>query len=149
MHQHQAPRQQSLEGHSKRGQDKCKLNVPADGDIYGSEGQYIRYEEGNWDEAYDEQYQDVSSGQPFANPRGRSGSARPAQSYGADRYSGDNMAGPDAAYITPETTAPLQAAGQVCFQRAPPLPSAQLLSTVWLDVACITARSNCSIQTAT
>lgn len=31
----------------------------------------------------------------------------------------------------------------------PPLPSAQLLSTVWLDVACITARSNCSIQTAT
>ncbi|KAL0032721.1 hypothetical protein WJX79_005609 [Trebouxia sp. C0005] len=84
----------------------------SDGDIYGSEGQYIRYEEGDWDEAYDEQYQDVSSGQPFANPRGRSGSARPAHSYGADRYSGDNMAGPDAAYITPETTAPLQAAGQ-------------------------------------
>lgn len=84
----------------------------ADGDIYGSEGQYIRYEEGNWDEAYDE---DVSSGRPYANPRGRSGSARPARSYGADRYSDDNMAGPDPAYITPETTAPLQAADQVCI----------------------------------
>lgn len=99
-----------------RQMDIESLLDPADGDIYGSEGQYIRYEEGNWDEAYDEQYQDVSSGQPFANPRGRSGSARPAQSYGADRYSGDNMAGPDAAYVTPETTAPLQAAGQVCLQ---------------------------------
>ncbi len=116
MRQHQEVRQHSLEGQKRRQLQIKSLLVPADGDIYGSEGQYIRYEEGNWDEAYDEQYQDVSSGQPFANPRGRSGSARPAQSFGADRYSGDNMAGPDAAYVTPETTAPLQAAGQVCLQ---------------------------------
>ena len=81
-----------------------------DGDIYGSEGQYIRYEEGTWDSP--EAYEDVSSGHPYANPRGRSGSARPSQSHGADRFSDDNMADGDA-YVTPETTAPLQAAGQV------------------------------------
>ncbi len=110
------------------------LLPPTDGDIYGSEGQYIRYEEGNWDEAYDEQYQDVSSGQPFANPRGRSGSARPAQSYGADRYSGDNMADPDAAYVTPETTAPLQATGQVCLH----MPSQQhKLSSTMVPITCL------------
>lgn len=79
-----------------------------DGDIYGSEGQYIRYEEGAWDSP--EAYEEVSSGHPYANPRGRSGSARP--SYGADRVSDDDMADGDA-YVTPETTAPLQAAAQV------------------------------------
>ena len=80
-----------------------------DGDIYGSEGQYIRYEEGTWD---GDTYEDVSSGHPYANLRGRSGSARPSQSHGGDRYSNDNMGDGDA-YVTPETTAPLQAAGQV------------------------------------
>ena len=91
-----------------------------DGDIYGSEGQYIRYEEGTWDSP--EVYEDVSSGHPYANPRGRSGSARPSHSYGGDRFSDDNMANGDA-YVTPETTAPLQAAGQVSTISAPsPLP---------------------------
>ena len=87
----------------------------ADGDIYGSEGQYVRYEEGDWnDEADDEHYQDVSSGRPFPDPRGgRPGSARPGRSCGVDRYSDDNMAGPGRAYITPETSPPLQAAAQV------------------------------------
>ena len=90
---------------------------PTDGDIYGSEGQYIRYEEGTWDSP--EAYEDVSSGHPYANPRGRPGSARPSHSYGADRFSDDNMADGDA-YVTPQTTAPLQAAGQVSTF---PLPS--------------------------
>ena len=81
-----------------------------DGDIYGSEGQYIRYEEGQWEGS--DVYEDVSSGQAIANPRGRSGSARPSRSFGADRYSDDNMADGNA-YATPETTAPLQAVGQV------------------------------------
>ena len=150
MHAASLCRQHSLEARSKRRQANCtiprdrasefdfKLHIeslvdPADGDIYGSEGQYIRYEEGNWDEAYDEQYQDVSSGQPSANPRGRSGSARPAQSYDADRYSGDNMAGPDAAYITPETTAPLQAAGQVCLHTP---PHQHRTSSAMLSITC-------------
>ena len=103
----------------------CLQHLPldADGDIYDSEGQYIRYEEGNWaGDAYD----DVSSGHLYANPGGRSGSARPSRSFGADGYSDDNMADADA-YVTPETTAPLQAAGQVlctpvlcpCFSRLP------------------------------
>ena len=89
-----------------------------DGDIYGSEGQYIRYEEATWDSP--EAYEDVSSGQPYAKPGGRSGSARPFHSHGSDRFSDDNMADGDA-YVTPETTAPLQAAGQV--STTPPLPS--------------------------
>ena len=82
------------------------FDVCADGDIYGSEGQYHRYEEGDWDDDMDmdEHYQDVSSGQ--VQLRGRSGC-----SFGADRYSGDNMGGhDDDAYVTPETTASLQAA---------------------------------------
>ena len=93
-----------------------------DGDIYGSEGQYIRYEEGTWDSP--EAYEEVSSGHPYVNPRGRSGSARPSRSYGADRFSNDNMADGDDAYVTPETTAPLQAAGQVSTPSGAPLPPA-------------------------
>lgn len=86
------------------------VSLYTDGDIYGSEGQYIRYEEGAWDSP--EAYEEVSSGHPYANPRGRSGSARPSRSYGVDRASDDDMDEGDA-YVTPETTAPLQAAGQV------------------------------------
>ncbi|KAL3131529.1 hypothetical protein ABBQ38_007832 [Trebouxia sp. C0009 RCD-2024] len=87
----------------------------SDGDIYGSEGQYIRYEEGAWDSP--EAYEEVSSGHPYANPRGRSGSARPSHSYGVDRVSDEDMDEGDA-YVTPETTAPLQAADQDAAQDA-------------------------------
>ena len=81
-----------------------RTSASADGDIYGSEGQYHRYEEGDWDDDMDEHLQDVSSGQVY--PQGRSGRS-------FDRYSDDNMGGHDNVYVTPETTAPLQPADQV------------------------------------
>lgn len=74
-----------------------------DGDIYGSEGAYMRYEEGAW-EGSDAHDQDVSSGRQ--RYRSRPASARPAHSYGG--YTDDSMDNDDA-YATPETTAPLQA----------------------------------------
>lgn len=73
----------------------------ADGDIYGSEGAYMRYEEGAG-EGSDPYDQDVSSGR--RHYRGRHSSARPAHSYGG--YSDDDM--DDDAYVTPETNPPLQ-----------------------------------------